>query len=202
MIVTNPASDASDLSIHRAADHILILLRCAALMLEDCRPRILNLDCGAGGLAQGSVDLPFGPWTGVDRSALALDAARATGCFATLALQSPDDFLAADPNRYSVVVCGQGLSSWSDLSDMFTAVAKHLRPGGLFLFSTEELPSGPARWRLGAKNRHAHTVAYVETVAALAGFIVPTTYLAPLRAEAGQWVMGRVTLLQRTRMAA
>jgi predicted TPR repeat methyltransferase len=77
------------------------------------------------------------------------------------------------------------------------AAAGALRPGGVLVFTVEELADG-AGWSIGPSGRYRHARGYVERVLADAG-LEPEIDPAELRLESGERVAGLVVRGRRRR---
>ncbi len=167
---------------------------------------VLDLGCGTGLLALVAMDLPLGPWTGVDLSGRMLDEARAKALYAELREADLLDALAADSAEWPVILAGDVLCYFGALQTAFERVVARLAPGGIFLFSVEERAaaddgrgaSSPG-WTIGVQGRYAHDQAYVATAARGAGLTVCSVRRETLRHEAGAPVPGLLVVLSRPR---
>jgi predicted TPR repeat methyltransferase len=95
-----------------------------------------------------------------------------------------------NPVSFDVIVSADTLVYFGALEVVGAAAAAALRPGGVLVFTVEEL-SGDAGFDLSPNGRYRHTRGYVERTLAEAGLrseIVP----AELRLEAGEPVAGLV----------
>src|SRR5689334_17752561 len=99
-------------------------------------------------------------------------------------------YLLDSPGSYDVIVSADTLVYFGPLEAVAAAAANALRPGGVLVFTVEELSDGH-NYSLSPNGRYRHSRGYVERVLADAGLdaeIVP----AELRLEAGDPVAGLV----------
>lgn len=162
---------------------------------------IYDLGCGTGLMADALSD-SIADWVGVDLSQKMLDQAQAKGRYGKLicddlapALQrtesaSVDAFLSADVFVYI-----------GELSAVFNEVYRALHPGGLFIFSTEDLEfairsddQAEANFALLPSGRYAHAANYLRTIGQQAGFSTIELSTTPLREERSNTIQGLIGL--------
>ncbi|MBF0127148.1 MAG: methyltransferase domain-containing protein, partial [Magnetococcales bacterium] len=96
--------------------------------------RVLDAGCGTGMVGGLLRDRAAG-LDGVDLSADMLEKAREKGLYDRLHLGDLLLFMTDHPATYDVVVSAATLIHFGDLSRLFLAVARTLRPGGCFVFT-------------------------------------------------------------------
>lgn len=120
--------------------------------------------------------------------------------------------VAAPKNLYEELLCGDAIKILYDLGTMFdliaaievpiylgdlwgltAAVADRLAPGGLYVYSIETMPTGT--YKLLPSQRFAHTVRYVENIAASFGLIPLSGMETVIRLDAGKPLPGYVGVL-------
>jgi predicted TPR repeat methyltransferase len=105
--------------------------------------------------------------------------------------------LRGSDDRYDLILAADVFIYVGDLWDVFTAVGKALRPGGLFAF-TIEVWSGPEDYRLLPTRRYAQSSAYVSNLAREIGLHEVCRRESTLRlGERSKPVEGLVFLLRR-----
>src|SRR5207248_2777736 len=104
--------------------------------------------------------------------------------------------LAAAPGCYDLLIAADVLVYLGDLSGVFDAAARAMRPGGLFAF-TVEAHDGQQGYLLRASRRYAHSAGYVRETAARSGWKEVSFQGAVLRKEHGQDMPGLVVVLRR-----
>jgi len=156
----------------------------------------LDLGCGTGLCAPFLRPLAR-RLTGVDLSQRMLDKARALALYDELACADIVDFLERQAAPCSLVLAADVFVYIGDLAPVFAGVARVLRPGGWFAFSVEALAPAGHDYAITPSNRFAHSLPYVEGLAAVHGFTVVATRSAALRREDGRDVAGHLVLLRR-----
>lgn len=159
---------------------------------------VLDLGCGTGLMGVVLSDLPAGPLTGVDLSEGMLAEARAKGLYRDLVHAELEAFLARDTTAWPVVLAADVLCYFGALDTVLAAIHARQPPGGLLVFTVEELPE-PEGWRVGPKGRFAHTEAHLRAAAATAGYALRELRAEPLRTESGADVPGLLAVLERVR---
>ena len=156
----------------------------------------LDLGCGTGLCAPFLKPLAR-HLTGVDLSQRMLDKAHALHLYDALDNADIGDFLREDKQaaRYGLVLAADVFVYFGDLAPVFAQVKDALQRGGWFAFSVESTAGGG--YTILPSNRFAHAPAYVEAIAAAAGFDIVETATAALRHEHGQDVTGRLFLLRK-----
>jgi len=155
---------------------------------------LLDLGCGTG-LCGAALAPLKGRLTGVDLSEKMLVQARARGVYDALHIGEVNAWLAtAETASLDVVVAADVFIYVGALENVFRHVARSLREGGWFAFSTEECPSGD--YVLQATGRYAHTRDYVGRLA-LPAFIVAAEDAVVIRMDAERPLPGRLYLLRR-----
>ncbi len=154
---------------------------------------MLDLGCGTG-LAVQHLAIFGGAVTGVDLSAGMLREAAKRGLYGALVKAEALDYLDRQPSRHDLVFAADVLTYAGDLGPLFAAVAKTLKPGGLFAanFETAEVQD----FVLLSSGRFAHEPASVLRLAER-HFIVLADEAEVMRQEGTQPVHGRLVVLQR-----
>jgi predicted TPR repeat methyltransferase len=156
---------------------------------------ILDLGCGTG-LAAAHL-APFGGrMIGVDIAGRMLEEAAKRQCYADLEKAEALEFLAAHSARFDLVFAADVLVYFGDLALLFEAVARALRPGGIFAMSVETAVG--EGYRVLASGRFAHAPEYIEKLAA-AHFKVLAKQGGTIRLEAGRPADGIYLVLERLR---
>lgn len=143
---------------------------------ESRAPDALDLGCGTGLSGAALSGLPGGlaSLTGVDLASAMLAEAAKRGLYTRLEQAEAGAWLAAAPvSSFDLVIAADVFIYIGDMGPAMTAIARVLRPGGLFAFSVETgdggAPAGAedaARgWRLLPSGRYAQDGAYVARLA-------------------------------------
>jgi predicted TPR repeat methyltransferase len=130
---------------------------------------VLDLGCGTG--LCGPL---LRPWarllSGVDISPGMIEMAKARKIYDTLEVSDLVEAMRKAKRAYDLLVAADVLLYIGDLSGVFEAAAACLRPGGIFAYSVEA--GGGDRYHLQAKSkRFAHSIAYLQKIAAMYGFV-------------------------------
>jgi predicted TPR repeat methyltransferase len=155
---------------------------------------ILDLGCGTGQCGLHLANQK-GHLVGVDLSEKMLVQARARGIYDELHVGEIHAWLCdAATARFDVVIAADVLVYIGALEELFREVARTLRTGGWFAFSTEEHES--TDYTLLPTGRYAHSQSYVLGLARTA-FAVIDAKPEVIRIESGKPLAGRLYLLQR-----
>lgn len=165
---------------------------------------VLDLGCGTGLMGVVLSDLSMGPLTGVDVSDGMLREAATKELYASLVHGELEAFLAQDGQDWPLILAADVFCYFGVLEDAMRLCHARLAPGGLLLFTVEEMPEpGPEDiakgWRLGRQGRFSHHADYIARVAAETGFALRLMQREGLRSEAGAEVAGLVVALERVR---
>ncbi len=174
------------------------LLRHATLDGADRLGPVLDLGCGTGLMAVALLDLPVGPFSGIDLSPRMLAAAAAKRLYADLRENEVLRALKDDSASFRIVLAADLFCYFGALEDVMAAVRRRLAPDGLFLFSVEtskEADAAARGWRLERLGRYTHAATYVRSCAEAAGLTIRELAHEPLRREAGADVPGLIAVL-------
>lgn len=145
---------------------------------------ILDLGCGTGLGGAAFADLAV-RLDGIDLSPAMIGRARARGIYDSLVVGDLEEWLTP---TYNLILAADTLVYLGDLSKVFAGVAKHLAPGGHFLFTAER--SEAADFELGPKRRWRHSERYLRELVGRAGLDVTGLLACHPRTEAGVPVEG------------
>jgi predicted TPR repeat methyltransferase len=155
---------------------------------------MLDLGCGSG-----LTGVTFRPraahLTGIDLSPEMVELARARGLYDSLEVAEVTAWLDGGDSLFDLIVSTDVIIYFGDLTAIARAVARRLKPGGLFAFSTE-LGTRPP-FHLTDTGRYNHHPDHVRAVAAAAGLTVEAVNQAFLRMEYGEEVMGLFAVLKK-----
>ena len=148
---------------------------------------ILDLGCGTGLTSR-----PFrkigGRIDGVDLSGRMLAKARRRRLFDLLIEGDIGAHLMKTRRRYDLVLSGDSLIYFGDLTPVFAGVRRVLKPGGICAFSLEACDEDD--YHLTETGRYAHGRAYIRQAAAAAGLVEVSVTQRTIRTEYGQEVKG------------
>lgn len=132
---------------------------------------ILDLGCGTGLCGQ-----LFKPWaaslTGIDLSGTMLEKLAQKHLYDQLIQADICDFLLKNTKKYDLVLMGDVLVYFSDVSRLFSAITQALQPQGLFIVTAE---AGKSCYQRQISGRFAHSQDYLEKTACAAG-LTPLFY--------------------------
>jgi predicted TPR repeat methyltransferase len=153
---------------------------------------VLDAGCGTG--LCGPLVAPYARrLVGVDLSEAMLARARARNVYDELAKGELTGYLQESRRSFDVIVSADTLVYFGSLEAVAVAAANALRPGGVLVFTVEELSEAEddEGYVLSPNGRYRHSSRYLERVLAGAGL---RTEIAPaeLRLEAGEPVAGLV----------
>ena len=152
----------------------------------------LDLGCGTG--LAGTFFRPVcTTLTGVDLSEKMVAIAREKELYDTLATVDVVQFLRQNSQRHDLIVAADVLTYLADLSPLFMAVARRMRSGGLFVFSTEH--GETAGWQIRPTGRFAHHPDYIRELAKNSGAEPVCSEKARLRKEGDDWIIGDLYIL-------
>ena len=173
-----------------------ILRELARLVLPGAENLVaLDLGCGTGLAADAFHDIAP-TIDGIDLSPAMIERARARNLYRKLDVGDIETALATGGADYDLVLAADTLVYLGDLTKTFSAVARRLRRGGVFLFTVET--GADAAFALGPKRRWRHSEAYLRTLAADQGFDVLGLMTCSPRSEAGVPVEGLAAALAHT----
>ena len=170
-------------------DAVAPCLNDAALQLD-----ILDLGCGTG-LSGRLFRRHANRLDGVDLSPAMLDRARDRNVYDSLTAGEISAHLKGLTRQYDVLLAGDVLAYFGQLSGLFRAISSVAREGALFAFSVEARRR--AGYRLTPSGRYAHGRRYITRLAAAAGLREVSVTREQLRYEYGEPVMGDIWVFER-----
>jgi predicted TPR repeat methyltransferase len=168
--------------------------------VENIRPgitfdRMLDLGCGTG--LAGAAFRPLARHiVGVDLSPAMIAQARAKQIYDRLETGDLLQFLADEKDKYELAIAADVFVYLFDLAPIAVAVARALRPRGLFGFTVETYAGTGVE--LGEKLRFRHGAEHVRDAVAAAGLRLFALSPAATRTEAGADVPGLLAVAMRS----
>lgn len=151
----------------------------------------IDLGCGTG--LSGQVLRPFSDrLTGVDVSSEMLQRARAKGLYDDLH-QADINQMALQPNCFDLIFASDVFNYLGALDRIIGWSAHSMQPGGILAFFVEK---GDAPMVLCETNRFTHSVDYIETILAQAGFEQVGIDEAETRQDRGRGVASLIVTAQ------
>jgi len=158
---------------------------------------VADLGCGTG--LCGPLVRPWArSLVGCDLSAAMLERAAARGVYDALLKSELVQFLVERPGAFDVLVSSDTLIYFGALGPVFAAAHAALRPGGLFVFTTEAIPDAAGEdFVLTDSGRYAHTRAGLVRRLADAGLAEPRIAAVCPRHESAREVSGWLVSARR-----
>ncbi len=162
---------------------------------------VLDAGCGTG--LCGPLVAPYARrLVGVDLSEAMLARARERNVYDELARRELTEYLRKSPGSFDLIVSADTLVYFGPLDGVAAAAARALRPGGILVFTVEELYGGGSiEYAISPTGRYRHAREYLERTLAAAG-LEPEIVPAELRLESGEPVAGLVVRAARERHIA
>lgn len=155
---------------------------------------VIDLGCGTG--LCGPLLRPLAQClVGVDLSGLMLAKARELGLYDELVQGDLAGVLNERPQSLDIAVAADVFVYIGDLDAVFAATATALRPRGLFAFSVEACDE--VDYRLGPTRRYAHSLTYLQRLAAAHGLVVESSQRCIIRKESDEGVEGLLVVMRR-----
>lgn len=155
---------------------------------------VLDAGCGTG--LCGPLVAPYARrLVGIDLSEAMLARARERKVYDELTKHELTEYLYDSSDSFDVIVSADTLVYFGPLDSVADAAAKTLRPGGILVFTVEELCKG-VDYSISPNGRYRHSSDYVERVLSAAG-LESEIAGAELRLEAGEPVAGLVVRATR-----
>lgn len=171
---------------------LLASLPSAAIDLKKARKSALDLGCGTGLL--GSRLKPyFSTLWGVDLSQKMLDLAQKTEYYDQLFCADMESFFQNTSMKFELITAAEVFEYCGDLSTLFSEIAHHLKPQGLFIFSTESTQEKD--FILQETARFAHNPEYIHRLAKQNSFNILQEIPLSARLQNNQPLSSRLFLL-------
>ena len=155
--------------------------------------QVLDLGCGTGLVGElfksSAMNL-----TGIDLSEKMLEVAAQKGCYDALIQGDIIPYLLDHPFTYDLILAGDVVVYYGDLSSLFAAVKSALKQGGLFVFNVEKGTDKSYVMKMG---RFQHQLSYLKEIIEENGFQVIVLNEIRIRSQNFQDVTGYLCILKR-----
>src|SRR5690606_1299838 len=131
----------------------------------------------------------------VDLSERMLDVARTKNIYDKLVKADVMEFLAQHEANYDLILAGDTLVYMGDLTHLFAAVYRALRPSGCFIFNTES--GNGENFQMSVTGRFTHSKTYLDQLIAAQQFHILSFHSITLRIQDDHPVPGYLYLLQK-----
>ncbi len=157
--------------------------------------RMLDLGCGTG-LTGGALRDMVEDITGIDISENMVEIAHDKDLYETLYVAEVEDFLEDnDDEPFDLVTATDVLPYLGSLEPLFFGAAENMVPGGIFVFSSENLPPGDGRsYVVGQHQRFLHSADYIRTRLGDTGFEIIEMSEINVRMQDGQPSPGHLVI--------
>lgn len=156
---------------------------------------VIDLGCGTGLCGPLFRDMAS-RLVGVDLSPKMVEKCRSRHVYDELIVDDLIPPLEAGKESYDLALAADVFVYIGDLHQVVSAVSAALRPGGLFVFSTEQ-NEGPDDYSLLKSGRYAHNADYIVRLADAYGLKTTTIEPLVLRKEAGLDIKGNAFVLEK-----
>jgi predicted TPR repeat methyltransferase len=153
---------------------------------------VIDLGCGTGLVGQHFRGVA-GRLTGIDISPRMMQQAERRHIYDQLILGDYTHYLSARQDPCDLVLAADVFIYAGDLRAVFEAVARLLRPGGLFAFSLEAAPGGD--YVLQRNRRYAHSLGYIDRLARQNRFDNVSVQSVKLRRHGEEHASGLIIVL-------
>jgi predicted TPR repeat methyltransferase len=177
------------------------LVRDALARVTTPTKSLITLDAGCGtGLCGALIEEYVSQLTGVDLSGQMLIKAKGRKLYAELIRAELGEYLAAQNDRFDLIVSADTLVYFGALEPVLAAAANALKKPGLLIFSVERADDTLAAQTghlLNPNGRYSHSQPYLKRALDQAGFSSVTFAPGILRREAGLPVEGLIVTARR-----
>lgn len=157
---------------------------------------VLDLGCGTG-LAGGRLRASARHLVGVDLSPNMIEQARAKGIYDALHVAEVTAFTREFEAAFDAIVAADVLVYIGNLQPLFMAVARALRPGGRFAFTTEDAGGATGGYVMKHSRRYGHAESYLTGCAKDNQLAVALHRAVSPRHDDGVPVPGHLVVLSR-----
>ena len=128
-----------------------------------------------------------------------VDQARAKGIYDELVKEDVCQYLDSSQHQYDLFIATDVFIYIGELTDVFSKVSAHAKPGSCFVFSTEAVSEQD--YILRPSGRYAHSKNYIKALADKYGFVIASSQSTNLRMEGQQQLPGELFVLTKDKHA-
>lgn len=161
---------------------------------DDKRKHCLDLGCGTG-LAGVELTPYCQQLTGIDISEEMLRVAHDKEIYQQLLKGDIQSFFESSNTFYDMMVAADVFTYMGDLEKIFKGCSSQAMDQALFLFSVEDSTTAP--YQLKPSGRFGHSVAYIQALSHKYSWQTINCTSSQLRQDKGQWIEGKLLLLQK-----
>lgn len=172
-----------------------VLAKAVAPHLGTQRPDMLDLGCGTG-LCGEEFRGKVGYLAGVDLSPGMIEKARERKIYDELLVEDIITMMDQSERRFDLIMAGDVLEYLGELSGVYQAAHRILKPGGIFSFSVEEM-EGEGTYRLEKTRRYTHSAQYLRDLAKTHQFEEKSLNQEVIRRQMEIDVTGLIVVLQK-----
>ncbi len=179
-------------TLHYQVPHHFLALLKTQRNFKHATLDILDIGCGTG--LCGEVFKPFAKrLIGVDIAEKMLAVAAQKNIYDELITADIIPYLEQANATFDLILAGDVIVYFGDLTALFKALRASLKPGGFFIFNVEV--SMDADYVMTPSGRFAHSAQYIERLVKANHLTLVTHRVQPLRMENGKPVAGHLYLL-------
>lgn len=157
---------------------------------------VLDLGCGTGLCGSFLKPMASSLW-GIDLSPLMIAKSKSRGIYDRLEIGDVVRVMQSMEQVFDLIVAGDVLIYIGDLTPVYDAVMRRLKPGGRFIASLEAANAGD-RFQMSSKNlRYSHSRSYLERIAKIFGFVQESLSPITVRKETEKPVPGYLMVLRK-----
>lgn len=164
---------------------------------KDKKYNILDLGCGTG-LCAPYLSAYSRELTGIDLSKKMIQKAKSLNLYTSLVVGEISEVVNQTENSYDIIVAADVFVYIGGLSDIFDACHLKMKPGSLFIFSTEKYNNNDSEeYRLYDTGRYKHSIKYIDSLINKYDFELIRHDECPLRKDSGVPVIGNLSILKK-----
>lgn len=172
-----------------------VLAKAVAPHLATERPDMLDLGCGTG-LCGEEYRGKVGYLVGVDLSKGMIEKAKEREIYDDLIVADIISMMNQSERQFDLIIAGDVLEYLGDLSGVYQAAYRILKPNGIFAYSVEAM-EGDGTYRLEKTRRYTHSPQYLRDLARTYNFEEKNLSHEIIRRQGDTDVTGLIVVLQK-----